>query len=147
MKAQGFAAFCFILDQDDFMTVTEALRKEFDSPETSDLKFSVEGKCIHVHKAVLKIRCVCVCVFLNVCYWELFTSKTCWSCCFFCPHFFKLTRQSYSSSCQKKSWCSTQLLIVFVLIGDQYSVLYSTWFVYFERVGASISAQCFAPSG
>ncbi|KAM4560343.1 RCC1 and BTB domain-containing protein 1 isoform 2-T2 [Odontesthes bonariensis] len=45
------------LDQDDFMTVTEALRKEFDSPETSDLKFSVEGKCIHVHKAVLKIRC------------------------------------------------------------------------------------------
>ncbi|KAM9766765.1 RCC1 and BTB domain-containing protein 1 isoform 2-T3 [Menidia menidia] len=45
------------MEQDDFMTVTEALRKEFDSPETSDLKFNVEGKYIHVHKAVLKIRC------------------------------------------------------------------------------------------
>uniref|UniRef100_A0A3Q0R638 Regulator of chromosome condensation (RCC1) and BTB (POZ) domain containing protein 1 n=1 Tax=Amphilophus citrinellus TaxID=61819 RepID=A0A3Q0R638_AMPCI len=42
---------------DDFLTVAEALRKEFDSPETADLKFSVDGKYIHVHKAVLKIRC------------------------------------------------------------------------------------------
>lgn len=25
--------------------------------ETSDIKFSVEGKTIHAHKAVLKIRC------------------------------------------------------------------------------------------
>lgn len=48
--------FCFIAEHDDFLTVAEALRKEFDSPETSDLKFSVDGKCIHVHKAVLKIR-------------------------------------------------------------------------------------------
>uniref|UniRef100_A0A667Y3I8 RCC1 and BTB domain containing protein 2 n=1 Tax=Myripristis murdjan TaxID=586833 RepID=A0A667Y3I8_9TELE len=30
---------------------------EFDSPEISDLKFLVDGKCIHVHKALLKIRC------------------------------------------------------------------------------------------
>ncbi|KAI3366292.1 hypothetical protein L3Q82_009762 [Scortum barcoo] len=45
------------VEHDDFLTVAEALRKEFDSPETADLKFSVEGKCIHVHKAVLKIRC------------------------------------------------------------------------------------------
>ncbi|KAM9333946.1 RCC1 and BTB domain-containing protein 1 isoform 3-T3 [Symphorus nematophorus] len=44
------------MEHDDFLTVSEALRKEFDSPETADLKFSVEGKCIHVHKAVLKIR-------------------------------------------------------------------------------------------
>ncbi|XP_056287440.1 RCC1 and BTB domain-containing protein 1 isoform X3 [Pseudoliparis swirei] len=45
------------MEHDDFMTVGEALRKEFDSPDTADLKFSVDGKCIHVHKAVLKIRC------------------------------------------------------------------------------------------
>lgn len=45
------------MEQDDFLTISEALRKEFDSPETADLKFSVDGKCIHVHKAVLKIRC------------------------------------------------------------------------------------------
>ncbi|XP_067113934.1 RCC1 and BTB domain-containing protein 1-like isoform X1 [Osmerus mordax] len=44
-------------EQDDFLTVAESLKKEFDSPETADLKFSVEGKYIHVHKAVLKIRC------------------------------------------------------------------------------------------
>lgn len=48
----------FIPEHDDFLTVSEALRKEFDSPETADLKFSVDGKCIHVHKSVLKIRCV-----------------------------------------------------------------------------------------
>ncbi|KAM9783953.1 RCC1 and BTB domain-containing protein 1-like isoform 3-T3 [Syngnathus typhle] len=46
------------LEHDDLpLTVTEALKNEFDSPETADLKFIVEGKCIHVHKAVLKIRC------------------------------------------------------------------------------------------
>ncbi|XP_044044063.1 RCC1 and BTB domain-containing protein 1 isoform X1 [Siniperca chuatsi] len=45
------------MEHDDFLTVAEALKKEFDSPETADLKFSVDGKCIHVHKAVLKIRC------------------------------------------------------------------------------------------
>ena len=38
------------------MTLSQALGREFDSPETADLKFSVEGKYIYVHKAVLKIR-------------------------------------------------------------------------------------------
>lgn len=47
---------CLIPEQDDYLTVAEALRREFDNPETSDLKFSIDGKCIHVHKAVLKIR-------------------------------------------------------------------------------------------
>ncbi|KAM4602289.1 RCC1 and BTB domain-containing protein 1 isoform 3-T4 [Polymixia lowei] len=45
------------MEHDDFLTVAQALRKEFDSAETADLKFSVDGKYIHVHKAVLKIRC------------------------------------------------------------------------------------------
>ncbi|KAJ8410061.1 hypothetical protein AAFF_G00211020 [Aldrovandia affinis] len=45
------------MEHDDFLTVAQSLKKEFDSPETSDLKFSVDGKYIHVHKAVLKIRC------------------------------------------------------------------------------------------
>ncbi|OXB62048.1 hypothetical protein ASZ78_013421 [Callipepla squamata] len=45
------------VEQEDFLTVAESLKKEFDSPETSDLKFRVDGKYIHVHKAVLKIRC------------------------------------------------------------------------------------------
>lgn len=47
---------CLSVEHDDFLTVAESLKKEFDSPETSDLKFSVDGKYIHVHKAVLKIR-------------------------------------------------------------------------------------------
>ncbi|KAM6985977.1 RCC1 and BTB domain-containing protein 1-like isoform 2-T2 [Aplochiton taeniatus] len=45
------------IDQDDILTVAESLKREFDRPETADLKFSVEGRYIHVHKAVLKIRC------------------------------------------------------------------------------------------
>ncbi|XP_018584674.2 RCC1 and BTB domain-containing protein 1-like isoform X1 [Scleropages formosus] len=45
------------MENDDFLTVAESLKKEFDSPETSDLKFVVNGKYIYVHKAVLKIRC------------------------------------------------------------------------------------------
>uniref|UniRef100_A0A9J7ZD84 Regulator of chromosome condensation (RCC1) and BTB (POZ) domain containing protein 1 n=1 Tax=Cyprinus carpio carpio TaxID=630221 RepID=A0A9J7ZD84_CYPCA len=45
------------MEHDDFLTVAQSLKKEFDNPETSDLKFSVDGKYIHVHKAVLKIRC------------------------------------------------------------------------------------------
>ncbi|XP_034614407.1 RCC1 and BTB domain-containing protein 1 isoform X3 [Trachemys scripta elegans] len=44
-------------EHEDSLTVAESLKKEFDSPETSDLKFRVDGKYIHVHKAVLKIRC------------------------------------------------------------------------------------------
>jgi len=43
-------------EHDDFLTVAQSLKKEFDNPETSDLKFSIDGKYIHVHKAVLKIR-------------------------------------------------------------------------------------------
>ncbi|KAM9804977.1 RCC1 and BTB domain-containing protein 1 [Neosynchiropus ocellatus] len=45
------------VDHDDFLTVAQALRKEFDNPETSDLKFCIDGKYIHVHKSILKIRC------------------------------------------------------------------------------------------
>ncbi|KAG5833215.1 hypothetical protein ANANG_G00273540 [Anguilla anguilla] len=45
------------MEHDDFLTVAQSLKKEFDSPETSDLKFCVDGKYIHVHKAILKIRC------------------------------------------------------------------------------------------
>ncbi|KAG9332983.1 hypothetical protein JZ751_013938 [Albula glossodonta] len=40
-----------------FTCTDDSLKKEFDSPEISDLKFLVDGKCIHVHKALLKIRC------------------------------------------------------------------------------------------
>ncbi|KAG9348412.1 hypothetical protein JZ751_002147 [Albula glossodonta] len=45
------------VDGDDYLTVAQSLKKEFDSPEISDLKFLVDGKSIHVHKALLKIRC------------------------------------------------------------------------------------------
>uniref|UniRef100_A0A8C6LFI6 RCC1 and BTB domain containing protein 2 n=8 Tax=Nothobranchius TaxID=28779 RepID=A0A8C6LFI6_NOTFU len=45
------------VDGDDHMTVAQSLKKEFDSAEISDLKFLVDGKCIYVHKALLKIRC------------------------------------------------------------------------------------------
>lgn len=52
-----FQIYLFILpDGDDYLTVAQSLKKEFDSPEISDLKFLVDGKCIHVHKALLKIR-------------------------------------------------------------------------------------------
>lgn len=44
-------------EHEDFSTVADSLKKEFDSPETADLKFRIDGKYIHVHKAVLKIRC------------------------------------------------------------------------------------------
>ncbi|XP_014916266.1 RCC1 and BTB domain-containing protein 1-like [Poecilia latipinna] len=45
------------MEHDDFLTVAQTLKKEFDNPETADLKFCVDGKYIYVHKAVLKIRC------------------------------------------------------------------------------------------
>ncbi|XP_041127512.1 RCC1 and BTB domain-containing protein 1-like, partial [Polyodon spathula] len=45
------------VEHDNFLTVAQSLKKEFDSPETSGLKFCVDGKSIHIHKAVLKIRC------------------------------------------------------------------------------------------
>uniref|UniRef100_A0A3Q3DC17 RCC1 and BTB domain containing protein 2 n=1 Tax=Hippocampus comes TaxID=109280 RepID=A0A3Q3DC17_HIPCM len=53
------------VDGDDYLTVAQSLKKEFDSPEISDLKFLVDGKCIHVHKALLKIRCEYFRVLLN----------------------------------------------------------------------------------
>lgn len=46
----------YLPDAEDYLTVAQSLKKEFDSPEISDLKFLVDGKCIHVHKALLKIR-------------------------------------------------------------------------------------------
>ncbi|XP_042698659.2 RCC1 and BTB domain-containing protein 2 isoform X3 [Chrysemys picta bellii] len=42
---------------DDHLTVAQSLKKEFDNPDTADLKFLVDGKYIHVHKVLLKIRC------------------------------------------------------------------------------------------
>lgn len=47
---------CLPPDYDDYLTVAQSLKKEFDNPETADLKFCVDGKYIYVHKAVLKIR-------------------------------------------------------------------------------------------
>ena len=47
-------------EHEDFSTVADSLKKEFDSPETADLKFRIDGKYIHVHKAVLKIRYFCM---------------------------------------------------------------------------------------
>ncbi|XP_028249007.1 RCC1 and BTB domain-containing protein 1-like isoform X2 [Parambassis ranga] len=45
------------VENDDFLTVAESLKNEFDNPETADLTFCVDGKFIYVHKAILKIRC------------------------------------------------------------------------------------------
>lgn len=48
---------CFLPEEhDDFLTVAQSLKKEFDNPETADLKFCIDGKYIYVHKALLKIR-------------------------------------------------------------------------------------------
>ncbi|KAM8974940.1 RCC1 and BTB domain-containing protein 2 [Pelodytes ibericus] len=45
------------VEPDDHLTVSESLKKEFDNPETADLKFLVDEKYIHVHKVLLQIRC------------------------------------------------------------------------------------------
>ncbi|XP_065449840.1 RCC1 and BTB domain-containing protein 2 isoform X4 [Chrysemys picta bellii] len=45
------------VEPDDHLTVAQSLKKEFDNPDTADLKFLVDGKYIHVHKVLLKIRC------------------------------------------------------------------------------------------
>ncbi|XP_054837859.1 RCC1 and BTB domain-containing protein 2 isoform X2 [Eublepharis macularius] len=45
------------VEPDDHLTVSQSLKKEFDNPETADLRFQVDGKYIHVHKVLLKIRC------------------------------------------------------------------------------------------
>ena len=44
------------LEPDDHLTVAESLKREFDNPNTADLKFLVDGKYIYVHKVLLKIR-------------------------------------------------------------------------------------------
>ncbi|XP_069859290.1 RCC1 and BTB domain-containing protein 2 isoform X2 [Dipodomys merriami] len=45
------------VEPDDHLTVAESLRREFDNPDTADLKFLVDGKYIYTHKVLLKIRC------------------------------------------------------------------------------------------
>lgn len=45
-----------LVEHDDFLTVAQSLKKEFDNPDTADLKFCIDGKYIYVHKALLKIR-------------------------------------------------------------------------------------------
>ncbi|XP_021955121.1 RCC1 and BTB domain-containing protein 1 isoform X1 [Folsomia candida] len=42
--------------QTDEPSIIDALRLSFDDPKTCDVQFSVEGKLIHAHKAILKIR-------------------------------------------------------------------------------------------
>lgn len=60
--------YCTFPEHDGLLTIAEALRKEFDCPETSDLKFCVQGKYIHVHKVVLKIRYVWfICMYTDCC--------------------------------------------------------------------------------
>ncbi|XP_069687800.1 RCC1 and BTB domain-containing protein 1-like [Periplaneta americana] len=45
------------VDLDTGEKVTDSLKLAFDDPSNSDLTITVNGKPIHVHKAVLKIRC------------------------------------------------------------------------------------------
>jgi len=37
--------------------VLDSLSQAFDDQRTSDLKFNVDGRYIHVHKAILRVRC------------------------------------------------------------------------------------------
>ncbi|KAH9370610.1 hypothetical protein HPB48_010727 [Haemaphysalis longicornis] len=46
-----------IVDICNHNKVGDSLKLAFNDPSTSDLKFCVEGRMIHVHKAILKIRC------------------------------------------------------------------------------------------
>ncbi|XP_072832977.1 RCC1 and BTB domain-containing protein 2 isoform X2 [Pogona vitticeps] len=45
------------VEADDHFTVAQSIKKEFDNPDNADLRFLVDGKYIHVHKVLLKIRC------------------------------------------------------------------------------------------
>ncbi|XP_061463580.1 RCC1 and BTB domain-containing protein 2 isoform X3 [Rhineura floridana] len=45
------------VEPDDYLTVAQSIKKAFDSPDHADVRFQVDGKYIHVHKALLKIRC------------------------------------------------------------------------------------------
>lgn len=42
---------------EEVFKILESLETEFDNPLTSDVTIQVEGQSIHVHKAILKIRC------------------------------------------------------------------------------------------
>ncbi|KAL1430111.1 hypothetical protein MTO96_015585 [Rhipicephalus appendiculatus] len=46
-----------VLDICNPNTVANSVNAAFNDPSTSDLKICVEGRTIHVHKAILKIRC------------------------------------------------------------------------------------------
>ncbi|XP_043461516.1 RCC1 and BTB domain-containing protein 1-like isoform X1 [Leptopilina heterotoma] len=46
-----------VLNADEDSGILECLKQAFDDPATSDLTIQVQGKSIHVHKSVLKIRC------------------------------------------------------------------------------------------
>ncbi|KAJ7344435.1 hypothetical protein JRQ81_000385 [Phrynocephalus forsythii] len=45
------------VEADYHLTVAQSIKKEFDNPDNADLRFLVDGKYIHVHKVLLKIRC------------------------------------------------------------------------------------------
>ncbi|XP_014678367.1 PREDICTED: LOW QUALITY PROTEIN: RCC1 and BTB domain-containing protein 1-like [Priapulus caudatus] len=45
------------IEHTDHMSVAQSVAMSFDDPATSDVKIQLEGKIIHVHKVVLKIRC------------------------------------------------------------------------------------------
>uniref|UniRef100_T1IZ19 acetylcholinesterase n=1 Tax=Strigamia maritima TaxID=126957 RepID=T1IZ19_STRMM len=45
------------LDDVPITRVTDSLKLAFNDAETSDVKFKIQGQLIHVHKAILKIRC------------------------------------------------------------------------------------------
>lgn len=45
------------VEHNDGGKVNDSLCRAFDDPGTGDVRFSVEGRMIHVHKAILKIRC------------------------------------------------------------------------------------------
>lgn len=51
-----FYGVVILLEPDDHLTVAESLKREFDNPNTADLKFLVDGKYIYAHKVLLKIR-------------------------------------------------------------------------------------------
>ncbi|XP_075447285.1 RCC1 and BTB domain-containing protein 2-like isoform X2 [Ascaphus truei] len=53
------------VEPDDHLTVAESLKKEFDNPDTADLKFLVDDKYIYVHKVLLRIRCEHLCSLLH----------------------------------------------------------------------------------
>ncbi len=45
-----------VSEHTDYLKVPQSMKKAFDDPTTSDVKFNVDGRSINVHKAILKIR-------------------------------------------------------------------------------------------